>query len=154
MISFLKRALLGNLLLKFAALVCAVVLWVYVDSAISTVRVVEVKARFGRSKMILPFCDYTILSRGAEHSLGTPPKVNVSITVRGPKPYVDMMQPGDIRAYYLMPESATEGDVSLRRDDLTVILPRGKGLSLLRVEPGEIRVRVTPKGDGTKSGVP
>ncbi len=70
MLRWLRRAFTQNLLLKLTALVCAVVLWVYVDGFVPAERTlgVEVHFRWRDSDKVV--------------SGGSPRKVNV--TVRGP----------------------------------------------------------------------
>lgn len=57
---WLWRALTRNLLLKFTALLCAVVVWVYVDGLVPARRKISVPVTFPRMEMVLGSIEVTI----------------------------------------------------------------------------------------------
>ena len=143
MLRWLKRALTRNLLLKLTALVCAVVVWVHVDAAISAVREVDVPV--------------SVYSPAGVHAEVVAPKgvvldgglARVRLTVRGPRRLLEALPADGLREHQIGWLRGTyEGEHVLRTDaEGWRELPRG--LRVVKVEPSEITVqftRIGPRG--------
>jgi len=153
-VRWIWRALTRRLLLKFIALLCAVVLWVAALDATSSARIFEV-----------PLDVYTYWTDSPMRSTETTgvPKwpdgvpvakrpLRVEVTVRGPAEIIDGLDAGDIKArlpiksvFDSLRDAGLKAEVrpfALRARNAVV---RGAaGAIVTRVEPGEVRLKVEP----------
>jgi hypothetical protein len=129
MLRWLKRAFTQNLLLKFTALVCAVVLWVYVDFFVPVERTIEAEVRPDQ----IP---------GWLADLPSEP-FPIRVTVRGPSRKVRLLTGDDIA---LHPSSHR-----------SLCIERAQDLVVIRVEPpwfDRVRRRLQRPEEGAVTSEP
>lgn len=138
--SRLWRALTRNLLLKFSALVCATVVWVYVDSFVSDERIVSATVAMAPVD-------------GWEFGFAAPPCISpggmvasVKVTVRGPSRRVRLIEPGDIYAVVddpgFSPPPAPLGTVLLSPRYFTIV--GTDEITITDIEPFRLWVACRP----------
>ena len=149
------RALTRRLLLKFTALLCACVLWVYVDSTLRAaaseplgdVSESVAEQTFRVAFQIPPKAVGPLEVRGPE---GKPLPVNnvyVRVTVRGPATAVRSLRENlDVRGSIGVPGGLREGPVSLPISELNIALPQGRGLEVVTVKPRRLEFLLVPHG--------
>lgn len=130
--SWLGGTVLGRLVLKLLALVCACALWVYVDAVAMTTTAVTVKVSVVHED-----------GRPATEYRGEPPTVR--ITVRGPSDVMDCAALRTVSCAGRVPDGYAGGPVDVRIDESSVRLPARRGLVLVSVEPVP-----EPDGDGAR----
>ena len=148
MLQWLKRVLTRNLLLKFAALVCAVVLWVYVDSTVMAERTIVVPINWATGR------SYEFQWRDGTPWGESPPKA--AVRVRGPRSRVAILDPDTVwvGVNYV---GAGAGDkvVPLREEDVVFDCSAGDRLEVLAVSPRNLTARIvrtdTPRGEAVRS---
>lgn len=147
--SRLWRALTRNLLLKFSALVCAVVLWVYVDSFVPVERSMSAAVALPRLKGLQ--CSFVDTGTWG---------ASVTATVRGPSRTVRMIGRRDIVAF--LDESAVDfsrefppgttpsaGTIELSPDQFTI--RRVGGVEIVEIEPSVLWVAYGRSAAGDQS---
>lgn len=145
----LWRALTRNLLLKFSALVCAGVLWVYVDSFAPVERRVSASVALPQLKGLR--CSFVDTG-----TFGA----SVTATVRGPSRTVRMIGKGDIVAF--LDESALEfsrsfpsreppsaATIELSPEQFTI--RRVGGVEIVEIEPSVLWVTYERSAAGDRS---
>jgi hypothetical protein len=134
MLRWLKRAFTQNLLLKFTAVVCAVVVWAYVNSFLWVERKVPVKV-----EIVSPWPRIAKLvetdGRARFH-----PDIWAWATVGGPKELVELMGM-NIHAGLYVPRTSPDGDVVVPLTERTFSLP--KRMVLIDFEPRQLKMRIT-----------
>ncbi len=138
------RALTRNLLLRFSALVCAAVLWVYVSFSLSATRTITVVVRVDTPP------SQSVGLSGPNGTLwpswyGVP----VRLTVSGPSRIVSDLHPSDFHPRIRLGHDAPSAGGIVTLDEDIFALP--DSVRLLRIEPSEISVTVREKG---KTGGP
>ncbi len=134
------RALTRKLLLKFIALLCAAVLWVYAWSATSTVRTIT-------TTISLPVSTDMKASVVMPGDILYPPwSIPIRVTVRGPVGVVQSLEPMDLRRSLSTMEAPVVGDSRVRLNGADFAVPRG--VVIVRIEPRELLVRVSEQLDG------
>jgi len=125
-VRWIWRALTRRLLLKFIALLCATIMWIYVDSFLSESKILSVEL-----EAFTP-------GSGGSAILVSPRTVRV--TVRGPAKQLALLDPDDIdcRAYKDSQVPGGLSRISLRARDFS--LPDIPGLRVVDFEPREITV--------------
>ena len=131
--SRLWRALTRNLLLRLSALVCAVVLWVYVSVSLSATRTITVLVGVDtpQSRRASVSGPNGVLSPSW---YGVP----VRLTVSGPRRSVSDLHPLGLRPKIRLAHDAPPGGIVVALDDDSFALPGG--VRILRIEPSEITV--------------
>jgi len=138
-VRWIWRALTRRLLLKFIALLCAVVLWVYAWSTTSSVRSIPATV----SLSVPPNLKASVVTPG--EMLYPAWHVPVRVTVRGPAGPVRSLQPTDLHAVLPMPETHPTGDARVKLQSTVFAVPQG--VVIVRVEPPELLVRVSSERD-------
>ena len=134
------RALTRRLLLKFIALLCAVVLWVYAWSVTSSVRTIT-------TTISLPVSTDMKASVVMPGDILYPPwSIPIRVTVRGPVGVVLSLEPMDLRKSPSTMETPLVGDSRVRLDETDFVVPGG--VVIVRIEPQELLVRVSEQLDG------
>ena len=139
---WLRRAIFGNLLLKLSALVCAGVLWVYVDGFVPADRVLISGVVFVAGDGLWANV------RGSDGTLTGEPFATVEVTVRGPSRVVRLLGPDCVRgeAEVRVYEGCVEGKIVSRVGTCRLTagdfsLP-ARGLAVVAVEPEEFTCSV------------
>jgi len=146
MLRWLKRAFTQNLLLKFTALVCAVVVWVYVDSFVSDELALPAKVR-----VVAPVARTNIYWTWPD---GTPfweRDAQVVVTVRGPKRCLRLLGPEDVQATVGTPSASGIGEHTIVLHARDFVLPGGAGILVTGFDPGELTVRNNVAQPGMQS---
>ena len=160
--NWLWRALTRNLILKFSALVCAVVLWAYVDGFVPVERTHSIPVGFfspdGREVEIV---------RPVKRPPDAPPSVRVAnVTVRGPSRVVRTIKlgignvipvsPGRITVRTMalstgMPADEEPVAIKLLRSDFRFGV---EDVRVTRIDPPEILLRLKGRKDRTQTTGP
>ncbi len=85
MLRWLRKAFTQNLLLKFTALVCAVVVWVYVDGLVPARRKIRVPVTVPQMELVLGSIEVTIEGPSRRVRGLRPGAVSVEILDLGPR---------------------------------------------------------------------
>jgi len=125
------RAFWGGLLTKFAALVAACAIWIYVDSVVMKTRTIEVRATITRED-----------GREIAGLAGTAPVVR--ITVRGPADEVEHLTDTNVSCAGVVPDEYAGGPVTVRFAREEVTFPSARGVRVLAVSPTTARLEASP----------
>lgn len=154
------RALTRRLLLKFTALLCAVVLWVYVDSATMVERElsvpvvllhrIEVGIPGGRDDQL---DQYRILRHDGLGFEEHPPRVRA--TIRGPRTRLDDVDPALLQAVVQNPlGSIREGRQCFRVSPDCIHGLNNTGFMAIAVSPEDVSFKAREAGPETQPKKP
>ncbi|MHC4247559.1 MAG: hypothetical protein ACYS9X_00380 [Planctomycetota bacterium] len=130
------RALTRRLLLKFVALLCAGVLWVYVDSFLS------------ESKVLLVELEAFTPDPGGSAILVSPRTVRV--TIRGPAKQLALVDPDDVDCRAHKDARVPGGLSRIQLSGRDFSLPDIPGIRVVDFEPREITVSRQPSENGAQ----
>ena len=137
-VRWLKRALTQNLLLKFTALVCAVVVWVYVDNSVMAQRTILVAVNW-----FTPDESYEVFWPDGTPWPDRPPAVRVQL--RGLRANLMLLDPRAVCLHFDLDHApAGKHTFALRADDLW--FPGAEGFEVLSVWPQNLTLRIAKRG--------
>ena len=135
MLRWLRKAFTQNLSLKFTALVCAVVVWVYADGTVMAERTIAVSVVCWTSE------SYEVRWRDGTPWSERPP--GAVLNVRGPRACLLMLEPDTVclSLHYM---GAPPGDKVMPLYEEDVVFPRSAGdrLEVLDVSPRSLLARI------------
>ena len=138
MLRWLKRAFMQNLVLKLTALVCAVVVWVYVDNSVMAQRAILVTVGWLTHNE-----SYEALWPDGTPWRDRPPIVRVRL--RGPRANLMLLDPETVRLH-LNFRHASEKTYTLPLRGDEVWFPGPEEFEVLNVWPQNLTMRIAKRG--------